>query len=284
VVRQFKVADFIARCIELEAFEERFRSKERTFWGGRHRIRPGAMQTCISILNELKELALDAGFIQICVSTRLALDFLKVRPNADVSKVESELRRVRETVQTDIALRKFVLIAEDRAVYVDGNNLFGGEVANSFPSAAMDIQEAGNCLAVERTTAAVFHSMRAVETALRVLAKEAHLASDGPIERQQWGQIIGLLERRIEFMKKAPQTHWPSVEIKEAQVRFYTEAYIEFRSINDAWRKHVSHARADSFYSREQALSIFTHSGEFMRILARRISENDQMPEYWTTI
>ena len=43
------------------------------------------------------------------------------------------------------------------------------EVNDKFPSAAFDIDEAGKCLAIGRSTAAVFHLMRALETAIRAV-------------------------------------------------------------------------------------------------------------------
>jgi len=49
--------------------------------------------------------------------------------------------------------------------------LFGDDVAKKFPSASVDIEEAGKCLALDRGTATVFHLMRAMEVGLRALAK-----------------------------------------------------------------------------------------------------------------
>ena len=61
--------------------------------------------------------------------------------------------------------RKFIKVCDDAESYVDNGKLLGDQVSKAFPSASAELREAGNCLAVECHTAAVFHLMRAVSTA-----------------------------------------------------------------------------------------------------------------------
>ena len=74
---------------------------------------------------------------------------------------------------------------------------------------------------------------------------------------------------------------WPSESVKNGQIQFYHLAIIEFRSFNEAWRKHVAHASADAFYDNDYALSVFSHVRLFMQTLAPVISESKTTPEYW---
>src|SRR5216683_4653264 len=78
---------------------------------------------------------------------------------------------LRETLFTELEGRKFYGPETEYAQYFENAQLFGLEVFNAFPRANDDVTEAGNCLALERSTACVMHLMRAAEVALRALAK-----------------------------------------------------------------------------------------------------------------
>jgi hypothetical protein len=67
--------------------------------------------------------------------------------------------------------RKFFEPEPHYLKYFENPKLFGDAVFSSFPSATDDIAEAGTCLALERSTACVMHSMRATEVALRALVR-----------------------------------------------------------------------------------------------------------------
>jgi hypothetical protein len=153
---------------------------------------------------------------------------------------------------------------------------FGGEVDEAFPSAAFDIKEAGNCLAVECNVAAVYHAMRAVEFGLRVIARDRRITfPKGPVEVQQWGEILRELEKSVATIQQ-----WPKGTAKEAAHEFYNKALLEIRSFNDAYRRHVMHSRAKQ-YDRYEALSVVEKVERFMKLLATKISERKRTPLIW---
>ena len=67
--------------------------------------------------------------------------------------------------------RKFVMTEKNKSKFLEHENLFGKHVSNSFPSASDEIKAAGNCLALDLNTAAMFHLMRAAELGMRALAR-----------------------------------------------------------------------------------------------------------------
>ena len=71
--------------------------------------------------------------------------------------------------------RTFLCIEPKQARLLIGESLFGKDVRVAFPSAIIDIEEAGKCLAFERWTACVFHLMRVMETGLHVLGDSLNL-------------------------------------------------------------------------------------------------------------
>ena len=156
-------------------------------------------------------------------------------------------------------------------------------VYDNFESARQDILEAGNCLAAECCTGAVFHLMRAAEVARRVFGADRQVTfPKGTIDSKQWGEIIGQLEKAVVKLGQDDSTNWPSDAIRQSQIRFCNWALIEFRAFNDAWRRHISHAHEGATYDRDQAMSVLQHTKAFMVKLASRLSEHSTGPKYWT--
>jgi hypothetical protein len=156
--------------------------------------------------------------------------------------------------------------------------LFGPAVKSAFPNAADDIREAGNCLAVDCNTAAVFHLMRAVELGLRAFA--AHLGvrrlksvTKGgivhltPVAYSQWEKILNQLPGKIEARLK----RYRPGPVKHRYEQFYGESLQEISAIKSAWRNHVMHARES--YSALDARAIASHVERLMVKLSTRVKE-----------
>ena len=161
--------------------------------------------------------------------------------------------------------------------------ILGERVVAAFPSAYMDIVEAGRCLALNRNNAAIYHLMQVAEIGLRVLAWDRRVEvkrNKGkiiPLGYAQWGEMIGALEN-----KKKEIDHWPRPKaVKEAAVRFYTHAILEVDSFNEIYRKHISHAR-NKLYETDVAISCWGHVRRFMETLAERMSEDNRSPLVWS--
>jgi hypothetical protein len=178
--------------------------------------------------------------------------------------------------------RKFLFVTEDRKEFVDHERLFGDEVYVAFPSARRDITEAGNCLAAECGTAAVFHLMRAAEVALRALcADRGKVYPDASLQAKQVGDLLAALDSEIDQLRRLDWKNWPSKDVKDAQIHFYHSALVEFRDFNEAWRRHMAHAHEGAFYNRDTALGILRHVRSLMQVLSGKISETATTPKFW---
>lgn len=209
-----------------------------------------------------------------------ALQYAQADPDAPplASQLEVECRHIKEMFLHDLAECKYLQVPSGLQGYVDSDALFGFPVAKAFPSARADVKAAGNCLAADCNTAAVFHMMRAVEWALRALG--AHLGfrqlravkKSGkrkyvPISHLEWEKIIDQLQvrvdKRVERMRPGKR--------KQATQEFYYPVLQEVRAIRDAWRNHVMHSRSE--YSHEDAMAVKGHVERLMVKLASRVSE-----------
>jgi hypothetical protein len=184
----------------------------------------------------------------------------------------SEIRHIIETVQQEMAEQEFFVLARDRAHYFDKNNLFGSAVAASFPDANDDIQEAGNCLAAGRNTAATFHLMRVAEWGLRGLCADVGLirirrrkggqTRYTPIAYSQWEDMLNQLPAKIdaktEKLKRGPKK-------QAAQTHYYSLLH-DIKGIKDAFRNHIMHTRVS--YTSMEADAIFEYVKRIMITLA----------------
>jgi hypothetical protein len=242
-----------------------------------HRIGAGQLLDLLAHMFEMQGMS---DCQEACVAA-----LAEFRNPLDTSAAHSYLHAFKRAILTNFEKRNFLHVRQDRCDLLDKDTLFGEVVNEQFPSAARDIREAGNCLAAECGTAAVFHLMRAAEFSLRALAVDRNVIfKDKPLEEKEWGQILTSLETRATELRNAARTSWPSPEIRDAQIRFYNEVIQELRGFNDAWRRHVSHADAAAFYDRNTAMGIFEHVRLFMQKISGKISETYVTDKYWVSL
>ena len=182
---------------------------------------------------------------------------------SDFSRALKELFRRVDHESLSIA---FVIIPKKKTEYYEKIDLFGPQVSANFPASTYDIEESGNCYALGRHTACVFHLMRVLEKGLHALAKELGIAFPTPIELENWQNIIEKIESEIRKLNQLPKG-----QAKSEDLQFYSEAAKEFRYFKDAWRNHVSHSREK--YDERQARRILEHVKDFMEHIATRVKE-----------
>jgi hypothetical protein len=159
--------------------------------------------------------------------------------------------------------------------------IFGGLAEDAFPSAYIDMIEAGRCMALCRNNAAVYHLVCVAEIGLRTLAWDRRVVAKKyktpvPIELAQWGDLISGIENAVEKIKK-----WRSNLIREEALQFYTAMLVDVRAFNEGWRRHVMHTRTH-YYESDEVAALWGHIYRFMNGLAvRGISETTRTDAVW---
>jgi hypothetical protein len=168
-----------------------------------------------------------------------------------------------QSVNREMKVTKFFRLSPDTQFYFDKSEAFGPEVSVAFPSASYDVTEAGNCLALGRGTAAVFHAMRVLEHGLCALAGQFGV----PFEHRSWHGIIEEIERAIRAIGKQPNKppNWKDDE------QFYSEAASQFMHFKNGWRNYTAHAVFK--YTETEAEAIYRHVRDFMRHISKRLKE-----------
>jgi len=161
--------------------------------------------------------------------------------------------------------------------------LFSERAVKAFPSAYMDIVEAGRCLALNRNNAAIYHLMQVAEIGLRTLAWDRGITvtrgkkqAEVPLDYAQWGEMIGQIQKKKELIHQWPR----SKSVKEEAYRYYTRAVFEVDSFNEVFQKHISHARGE-VYEPDVAISCWGHVYRFMDMLAEHMSETSRTSNVW---
>lgn len=184
--------------------------------------------------------------------------------------VQHELRVFRETLERGIGQRLFLFVPKPEANYYDQQALFGKDVAETFPQANKEITQAGNCYSIQAYTAAIFHSMRAVEHGARAMVAELRIVSKlkkKAIELCDWGELIKALEDKVLDLGSKKSKSAKAMKTYE----YYSQAVAQFRHFRGAWRNSVSHLRKT--YQPGEAKDVMDNTRQFMQHLAIKLKE-----------
>lgn len=176
-------------------------------------------------------------------------------------KLSFEIRALRQDIIDDLEEMNFYLLKQDHiSLYESAEPLFGEEVFRRFGIANDDIAEAGKCLAMGRSTAAVFHLMRVTEAGLKALGKELGIPY-APSWESYTRQLDSLLD---------PANYKKLSADKLAKRDFYAEVLGDITAVKRAWRNPTMHIVRS--FDAEQAKLIFEATRSLMQHLARELS------------
>lgn len=177
----------------------------------------------------------------------------------DSSSAQEWFRHLAETqnrIWDELEVRIYLQIDRGLAGYYEATlPLFGQKVFDQFGSAIQDVSEAGNCLALDRGTAVVFHLMRVMESGLRGLARELGIPY-APSWESYLRQLIKIVE-----------SDWSAKSDDEKKKQpFYKDAIGDLQVVKVAWRNPTMHIVKS--YSPEEALHVYLAVKQFMTRLA----------------
>ena len=142
------------------------------------------------------------------------------------SEAEVIMSNLSVSLARELEQEYFVHISGERQRYLDSDALFGSDVKTTFPEAAMDIRDAGNCFALGLSTSAVFHLMRVAEYGLRALARKARVRiKKTPLEWAEWRVIIDAIKKKADAMALKPRG-----PRRESLLEFYRGSIAEFEA------------------------------------------------------
>jgi hypothetical protein len=194
-----------------------------------------------------------------------ALDRLHMSINPSVPEAEITAANIAQEVKhlisgtRDILEHQFYfhIYGQDVPFYLGGEKLFGGRVFEKLGKAAEDVAEAGKCLALQRSTACVFHLMRVMEIGVQTLGRKLKVTID--VRNETWHQIMLHVNSRIEKL--------PSKTVRDKNRKAtLAEAAAHLQSVRLAWRNEVMHPKQT--YTRQEAYDVFNATRIFISALS----------------
>lgn len=209
-----------------------------------------------SVIETLAELAREVGRLDLPLSEAQLLrirDELPNFANVEMAIVAERLRgmvvEVNMRVWDELKNRFFLTIpAQEISLYRQQEPLFGKDVEAAFPEMSEDISEAGKCLALGRSTAAVFHLMRVMEIAVHRYgdALAIKLASE-----KNWQVILNEANKAVKALDQ-----------KAENTRALAEALAHLYNVKLCWRNAVMHPKQT--YTLDEARGIFLAAKAFV--------------------
>jgi hypothetical protein len=170
--------------------------------------------------------------------------------------ISQAINHLLSRVKDDLALQNFYRVGQEDFQLYGRADLFGEAVTKKFKNAAADIRSAGSCLALGQGTACVFHLMRAMEVAVRKLARSLKI---NVTWKTPWRVLTGAMDAKI---KKLP-------EVTEAQKRKrekWEAACTNLHHVGSVWRNSTMHPATS--YTPSQARDVLSAVRIFMTALA----------------
>lgn len=146
--------------------------------------------------------------------------------------------------------------------------LFGSAVGVKFPSITYDLSEGGKCMALGRSTAAVFHLLRCLEAGIRAIARCLAIPDPTTGYGRNWGQIL-------KDVKAAMDGRWPNNASRMAgDGKLFEALYGSLAAIKSPYRDTTMHL--DEKYTEDEARYIFEMVKGLMIQIAERMDENGE--------
>lgn len=184
--------------------------------------------------------------------------------------LQSSAVKVRDTRELFKALKRrfedeldgnlFLYISNEKARLYEQSEPFGEQFKLNFPVANAEAIEAGNCLALGRPTATVFHLMRTLESGLLALCDYVGVNQTQRDTAKNWGAYSKLITEAL-------NTFSGNTEEKE----FAKTALAFFDSARGPIRNSTFHI--DVTYNESGAEMVFNSVKSFMQHLATKLKE-----------
>lgn len=160
----------------------------------------------------------------------------------DVQLWERFCTEIQTRIIDDLSQRWFLHVPPSSVdLYRQPTPPFGIEVENKFPQMSEDISEAAKCLALQRSTAVVFHLMRVMELGTQSFGTKLGIALT---DDKNWQNILDEVNKNIK-----------SRDHKLPETKAYAEAASHLYNVKVAWRNEVMHPKQT--YTTEEADTIF---------------------------
>jgi hypothetical protein len=166
--------------------------------------------------------------------------------------VKGRATALRERLEQELENEFYFQVDRQEVQFYGQKTLFGDAVAKKFKGAAYDIENAGNCFALQQPTACVFHLMRAMEVVVRKLSKRLDVTIT---PQTTWRNMTGNMDAKIKAMPE-------KTEAQKRKKNDWEAARVNLHHVGSVWRNKTMHPAAS--YTRSQARDVLNATRVFV--------------------
>lgn len=203
-----------------------------------------------------EKLALDSTLAQIRRLKEIFTADKSRQHEISIAPLARDVMEVSVRMNDELQARMLFLMSPEEARYFN-NSQFSPKVAERFPNAVFDTEEAGKCYAMERPTACVFHLMRVTEHGLQAIGKLLGIADPRP----NWEPIILKIDAELKADYKNRQF--------KGSADLLANISTHLHAVKVAWRNRAMHI--DRKHTSEEAREIYGATCGLMRYLAENL-------------
>jgi hypothetical protein len=185
-------------------------------------------------------------------------------------ELKGAVEDIRLTFRRELSLvRIFCIEPKYEGIFDFDLSLLGPNFKTTFASAVYEIDEAGKCHTLGRSTACVFHLMRAMEIGIRAISRSLGIPEPVKGNDRNWGQILIKIKSEMDRRNALTPPQW-----QMGDRELFASAYASLDAVRVAWRNTTMHV--ENKYTEDEAEHIFVTVRGFMKKLAGRMDENGQ--------
>jgi len=172
-----------------------------------------------------------------------------INRGTELAVLERYFTEIQTRVVDDLSDRWFLHLPPPSVeFYRPTKPLFTAAVEAKFPQMSEDISEAAKCIALRRSTAAVFHLMRIMELGVQKFGDRLGVML---VQEKNWQIILDQVNAAIR-----------KLDAKQPATKAYAEAASHLYNVKVAWRNEVMHPKQT--YTDEEASAIFGNVRTFV--------------------
>jgi hypothetical protein len=194
----------------------------------------------------------DCEKLDLRISVACADEFILLADMLTLGELTRRIKELESTIRREMQVCLFFHVPFRQAQYYQKSMPFGARVDVRLPATQFDIAEAGNCYAVGRPTACVFHLMRVMEVGVQ---KMGELLGVQFATEKNWQNILDEVNKAI---KALPPKAQKTIALSEIAAHLY--------NVKVAWRNQVMHPHDK--YSMDEAKDLLGHVESFIKALS----------------
>jgi hypothetical protein len=201
------------------------------------------------------------------LSAQRLRDYVSNEEHITVKQISLHVLQLRDRLPDQLESSYLLsLTARERELFDSAAPHYGEQVSIAFSSIVYEIDEAAKCLALGRSTACAFHSIRCLEAGIRALSRCLQIPDPTRASDRSWQKLLSNLKCGIDGK-------WPTNSDRlSGDGEFFDNAYAALAAIQNPWRNATMHL--DQKYTEDEARHIFDMVRSFMKKLAYRCDED----------